>query len=79
MKNDHIKLQHRQKEEVIEQQAEGVRQEGVEFPTAEAALRCDAAQVEVPPEVETRLAESIRKEQADEPQRATPWWKRLFL
>ncbi len=79
MKTEHSKLQHRQKEEVIEPQAEAIQQEGREFPTTEAALRCDAAQIEVPPEVESRLAESIQKEQANAPEKATPWWKRLFL
>ena len=79
MKINHSKLQHRQKEETVEQQAETVHQEAREFQTTEEALRCDAAQIEVPSGVETRLAESIQKEQDHEPEAPTPWWKRLFL
>jgi hypothetical protein len=45
-----------------------------EFATTEALLRHDAAQVEVPPAVTDRLAQSLRNE--PEPERS--WWKRVF-
>lgn len=79
MNTNRTKLQQRQNEETVEQQSETTSQQVHEFPTAEAAIRCDAATIEVPPEVESRLAESIQKEQSAEPEAPTPWWKRLFL
>lgn len=45
-----------------------------EFATTEALLRHDAAQIEVPPAVADRLADSIRQE----PPRARSWWQRMF-
>lgn len=46
-----------------------------EFANAEALLRADAAQVEVPEAVKSRLAESIAQEL---PAKPGPWWKKLF-
>jgi len=45
-----------------------------EFATTDELLRHDAAQVEVPPAVAERLAQSLRH--APPPER--PWWKRVF-
>jgi hypothetical protein len=59
------------------EQAE-VKQEAVaqarEFASAEEVLRADAAGMEVPERVKTRLAESI----AQEPTKSGPWWRKLF-
>ncbi len=45
-----------------------------EFATTEELLRHDAAQVEVPPAVADRLAQSLR----NEPQPERSWWQRLL-
>ena len=82
MKTNHSKLEHRQKEDTVEQHEElsqaQVQSQGREFNSAEEMLQLDAAQTEVPPAVEVRLAESIQQEPS-EPADAAPWWKRMFL
>lgn len=47
---------------------------GREFTTVEEMLQHDAAEVEVPPEIAYRLADSVAKE----PKPAGSWWRRLF-
>ena len=78
MKTNRSKLEHRQKEETVEEHDQLAQGQGWEFNSAEEMLRLDAAQTEVPPAVEVRLAESIQQEPA-EPADAGPWWKRMFL
>ena len=46
-----------------------------EFSSAEEVLCADAAQVEVPAAVKSRLADSISQEM---PAKPDPWWKKLF-
>jgi len=46
-----------------------------EFASAEELMREDAAKVEVPEAVKSRLAESIAQEM---PAKSGPWWKKLF-
>jgi hypothetical protein len=46
-----------------------------EFQSAEEMLREDAAHVEVPEAIKTRLAESIAQEM---PAKSGSWWKKLF-
>ena len=59
-----------------EQLAEQLTQAQVkEFSTAEAALRDDAAQIIVPPEIAERLKKSAA---GIAPPAARPWWRRIF-
>jgi len=51
------------------------KQTAREFANVEELLRADAAQVEVPETVKLRLAESIAQEM---PEKASPWWRRIF-
>lgn len=51
------------------------QQSGREFETVEEALRCDAAQTEVPPAIAVRLQESINRQPAPAKQ---PWWRRFL-
>ena len=51
------------------------KQEAREFANVEEILREDAAQVEVPETVKTRLADSISQEM---PAKSGSWWKKLF-
>lgn len=60
-------------EESVNQQAQ--EQSAREFSTAEEALRCDAAQIEVPPAIAGRLQESINREPAP-PKKS--WWRRFL-
>lgn len=47
-------------------------QAGSEFASAEELLRADRAQTQPPPQIETRLQQSL----AQEPPPRRPWWKR---
>ena len=46
---------------------------GLEFQTAEEAIRFDAARVVVPPELRERVLREVTVERA-----RLPWWKRWF-
>jgi hypothetical protein len=46
---------------------------GLKFATVEEMLRHDALHTPVPPSIERRLEESIKKEPSP-----APWWRRLF-
>ena len=51
------------------------KQEAREFANVEEMMREDAARVEVPETVKTRLADSISQEI---PAKSGSWWKKLF-
>ena len=65
---------HREQESHVETAEAVQKQEAREFANVEEMLREDAAQVEVPETVKTRLADSI----AQEPAKSGPWWKKFF-
>jgi len=68
------KLQQQQAQEASLQQ-DTTANAGVEFPTAEEAIRYDAAHTDLPPS----LAERLKKSVEQEPRQAeSPWWKRLL-
>lgn len=60
-----------QRQEARTQTAQQI-QAGTEFASAEELLRADRAQTRPPPQIETRLQQSI----AQEPPPPRPWWKR---
>jgi len=66
---------HREQESHTETAAAVSKQEAREFANVEEMLREDAANVEVPETVKTRLADSISQEM---PAKSGPWWKKLF-
>ena len=66
---------HREQESHGETAAAAQNQVTREFANVEQLMREDAAQVEVPEVVKTRLAESIAQEM---PVKSGPWWKKLF-
>ena len=76
MKPPSTKLQHRQQEETVA--AQHLEQKAVArgFASVEEMLRFDAAQIEVPPRVKTRLAESVRKD--SHPPKPSSGWRRLL-
>jgi hypothetical protein len=73
MEKKSSRLQHREQEELAQQQ-QTTQQSVREFATAEELLRHDATQTSVPPAVVERLQESIERE----PKLASSWWRRLF-
>ena len=66
---------HREQASSMETAEAVQKQTAREFASVEELLRVDAAQVEVPEAVKTRLAESIAQEM---PAKTSPWWKKLF-
>jgi len=80
MKKQQVKFQPRQQtqEELDESQTLKKAEAAREFASAEEVLRFDAEGIEVPAEVEERLAESIRKE-APPPEGSGGWWRKMFL
>jgi len=81
MNPDSPKLQRLQSELETEQQQETTQETAQtatarEFATPEEMLRHDAAQTVVPPEIQTRLADSVQQEPA--PNRSPSWWQKLF-
>jgi len=66
---------HREQELHGETAGAAQKQETREFANVEQLMREDAAQVEVPEVVKTRLAESISQEM---PAKSGSWWKKLF-
>ncbi len=72
MEPNKSKLNQQQREEVTSQEkteASNIR----EFATPEELLRFDAAQTTVPPGVEERLQDSLKKTE-----RPASWWRRCF-
>lgn len=80
MKKQTVKFQPRllTQEEAEETQSFKQDEAAREFATPEEVLQFDAAQTEVPVEVEERLAESIRKE-GDPPESSGGWLRKIFL
>ncbi len=80
MKKQTVKFQPRllTQEEAEEMQSFKQDEAACEFATPEEVLQFDAAQTEVPVEVEERLAESIRKE-GDPPESSGGWLRKIFL
>jgi hypothetical protein len=82
MNPDSPKLQRLQSELETQHQQQETTQETTqtsaarEFATPEEMLRHDAAQTVVPPEIKTRLADSVQQEPA--PNRSPSWWQKLF-
>ena len=76
MKPQSSKLQHEQKEQAVEARQATPKTAATEFATVEEALRFDAKQTPVPESVKSRLADSVRKEPAQE--RPRSWWRRLL-
>jgi hypothetical protein len=66
---------HREQESHTETAEAVQKQEAREFANVEELLREDAAHVEVPESVKTRLEDSIAQEM---PPKSGPWWKKLF-
>jgi hypothetical protein len=66
---------HREAASNMETADAAAKQSAREFTNVEELLRADAAQVEVPETVKTRLAESIAQEM---PAKSGSWWRRLF-
>ena len=73
MNEKKFNLEHRQQEELDAVHRQRQDNSGLEFGSAEEALRHDAAHVQVPAAVADRLAESVRNEPP-----AGPWWRKLF-
>ncbi len=80
MKKPTVKFQPRLLTQEETEETQSLQQGGVarEFATPEELLQFDAAQTEVPVEVEERLAESIRKE-GDPPESSGGWLRKIFL
>ncbi len=80
MSEETRKFQQQQKQEPTEtrltEQKTEQQTSAHEFSSVEEMLRFDAAQTEVPPRIESRLAESVQKELL--PDQPRPWWKKLF-
>ncbi len=72
--NFRLRAQAKEEQQAAELQQNVQQQTGREFNSVEEALRCDAAQIEVPPAVAERLKDSLE----DEPRRGHTWWRRLF-
>ena len=70
--NQKTKLTSTEQQEATETQAQ--KTAAREFATVEEALQVDASQIEVPPAVEQRLDESIKRE----PKTGRPWWQRVL-
>ena len=66
---------HREQSSNVEAVAQVQQQQAREFANVEELLREDAANVEVPEAVKTRLADSLAQEM---PAKSGPWWKKLF-
>jgi hypothetical protein len=66
------KLQQQQIQETVQETAS--HNAAHEFSSVEEALRRDAAQMDPPPQLAHRVAESI----AREPRPGRSWWRRLF-
>lgn len=63
-----------QNQEHTEEQQSHI-QSGKEFASSDELLRYDAAQTEVPKEIEQRLQKSAAEVY---PSKSRPWWKNLF-
>ena len=66
---------HRESASNMETAEAVAKQTAREFANVEELLRADAAQVEMPETVKSRLAESIAQEM---PEKSSPWWRRIF-
>lgn len=71
------KFQQQKKQQTTQTQLNQLNTHGYEFSSVEEMLRFDAAQTQVPPSVEMRLADSVQKHLGT-PTKARPWWKKLF-
>jgi len=76
MSQSNHKLQHqiKQEQDALARHTAGARA-GLEFTTAEEAIRADADATVLPPAIAERLKKSI---QAEPPPSKRSWWKRIF-
>lgn len=75
MNHHHSKLNQQQHEHARQHQQSASDTQVLEFPGAVEALRFDAAQTPVPPQVAERLQDSIKREPG---RTGSSWWHRLF-
>ena len=75
MNHHQAKLNQHQHEQAHQHQQSASDTQVLEFPSAVEALRYDAAQTAVPPQVAERLQESIKREPRPV---GSSWWRRLL-